>query len=121
MRAIGCAHFAKYGARLRHDLRNAKSVSNLDQFAAGGDDFVPGRQLPQNKIDRRRIIVDENGVTAHQSLQQQRGMHITLAALASFQIVFEIRITADGTKVVERRTSEVGMQNDAGRVDDRSE
>src|SRR5262245_46432851 len=32
---IGRSHFAEHGARTGHDVRNAKAIPDLDQFAAG--------------------------------------------------------------------------------------
>ena len=45
-------------------------------------------------------------------------MHVAFAAAACAQIVFEIGITTDRSEIVQRRASEIGMQHDAGGVDD---
>src|SRR6185437_9041013 len=87
VRAIGCAYFAKYGSRLGHDFGNTKAIANLDQFAARGDNLVSRGKLSQNKVNSRGIVVDENGVTAYQFLEQQRRVHIALSALACFQVI----------------------------------
>jgi len=42
---------------------------------------------------------------------------IALPALAGFEVVFEIRVSGNGTKVIERRTAEIRMQNHACGID----
>jgi len=81
MRAIGSSHFANDGARACHDLGNSKSIADLDQFSARDNHLMPERQLFQNQIDGRGIVVDDNRRPAQEPFEQARRMRITAPRL----------------------------------------
>ncbi len=61
MRAIGRADFFQFAACARHDVRNAERAADLDQLAARDDHFLFGRERVQDEIDRRSVVVHDDG------------------------------------------------------------
>jgi hypothetical protein len=106
-------------------FRDAKRSTDLDQFTARYDDFAAFGQRIQREEDRRRVVVDhQRTLGAHQSREQPLGMGVTFTSLARLQVVFEVRVLGrDFGEVLDglarqRRSSQVGMQDDTSRVDD---
>ena len=96
-RAIRGAHFAQDGAAFGHDVWNAEAVADFDQLAAGDDDFGIFRERIQDEENGGGVVVDDDrGLRANELRQQAGGVNVALAALASFDVVFEIRIVSGG-------------------------
>ena len=96
-RAIRGAHFAQDGAAFGHDVGDAEAVADFDQLAAGDDDLGIFREGVQDEENGGGVVVDDNrGFRADELRQQAGGVNVALAALASFDIVFEIRIVSGG-------------------------
>ena len=113
-------------ARLRHHVGHAEAAADLDQLAARHDDLASRRQRRQHEHRRRRVVVDDDRrFGAGQAAEQRLGVDVAPAARAAAQVVLERRVAArdlgdaiDGRRR-ERRAAEIGVDDDAGRVDDR--
>src|SRR5215510_13649782 len=125
--AVCRTHFAQMGAATRHDFGNSKGIPDLDLFSPGNDNFSAFTQCVQHKKDCSGIVVHHDRRFAPEQLDEcSADVDITLSALALFQIEFKIRIARrhfpqmfNGT-LGQRRTAKIGVQNNAGRVDDTS-
>ena len=124
-RAIGGADFAERGAALRHDFGDAEAVADFDELAARDEDFAVARERCENEEHGGGAIVDDDsGFGAGEALEHTRGVDVALAARAGFEVVLEIRILRGGAAEFfdggfgERRATEIGVQDDAGGVDD---
>ena len=115
----------QHGARLRHHVGNPEAAADLDELPARDDHFASFRQCREHDQRRRRVVVDDDcGLGAGDAAQQRFRVPIASAAHAAFQVVLERRIAArdrgdpvDGGRR-QRRASQVGVDDDAGRVDD---
>ena len=116
--AIGRADLAQDGARARHDIGNAEAVADLDQLPAGDDHLSSGGEFVEREKDRRGVVVDGNPGRADQPLQQAGQVNVALAALARREVVLEVEYPGIGPSAPERRASEIGVQDDAGGIDD---
>ena len=110
----------------RHDFGDAEAVADFDEFAAGDDDFAAVGERGQDEQDGGGAIVDDDGgFGAGQAFEEMRGVDVALAACAGFEIVFEIGVLRGGAAKFfdggfgERRAAKIGVQDDAGGVDDR--
>src|SRR3984885_15039931 len=82
--AIGGADFAEERAAFGHDVWNAETVANFDQFAAGDDDFGGFRERIEDEKNRGCVVVDyDGGFGAHQVREQFVRVGIALAALTA--------------------------------------
>ena len=63
-------------------------------------------------------VVDDDGGRAQDCLEQATGMAVAFAALTGREIVLEIGVARDGCGRGKRGASEIGVQDDAGGVDD---
>ncbi len=124
-RAIRGAHFAEDGAAFGHDVGDAEAVADFDQLAAGDDHLGIFRESIQDEENGGGVVVDDNrGFRADELRQQAGGVNVALAALAAFDVVFEIRIVSGGggnrsrRGGGERRAAKICMQDYTGGVDD---
>ena len=122
--AVRRAHFAQQSAALGHDVRDAKGLADLDQFAARDDHFPASRQRGQRQEDRGRIVVDRAGCLRPGEARQQRaGVNVAPSSRAGGDVVFEICILPGCFADVfdggfgQRRAAQIRVQNHAGRVD----
>src|SRR5271168_424685 len=96
-RAIGGAYFAEEGAAFGHDVWNAEAVTDLDEFAAGDDDFSGFRERVQDEKYRGGVVVDyDGGFGADQVREKLVRVHIAFAAFTTGCVVFEIRVAGGG-------------------------
>src|ERR1700722_2719142 len=124
-RAVRGADFAQRRAALRHDFGNAEAVANFDEFAARDKDFAIASERGEDKQHGGGAIVDDDGgFGAGEALEKLTGMNVAFAARAGFEIVFEIGILRCGAAKFldggfgERGAAEIGVEDDAGGVDD---
>ena len=115
---VGRADFDQSRTRAEHNIGDAEAVSDLDQFASRDDDLACGGELVQGQENRSGAVVNENRRGLQQALQISPGVNVALAPLAETQIVFNVGINAGLRRCGQRRTSEVGVQNYARRIDD---
>ena len=131
-RAIGGPDLAQHRARFRHHVGNAERAADLDQFAARHQHLAALGQRVQRQQHRSGIVVDDDGRDFARRRVQQFGeqaidVNVTLAALASREIEFQVRVALRNFGSMFQRSwlsgsaSEVGVQDDAGRVDDRAQ
>ena len=123
-RAIRGAHFAQHGAAFGHDVRNAEAIADFDQLAARNNHLCPLREGVQDQENSGGVVVDDNRSLSPNELRQQPGrVDVALAALAPFEVVFEVRVTRsdEGDFSLNcsgnRRPPQIRMQNHAGGVD----
>ena len=138
--AVGGAYFAQGGVRLRHDVRDAERSADLDQLSARDDDFSALGQGVERQQDGGCVVVDDDGgdvlcgagaVTREAWIQQlaKEPIHVdvALAPVSRFYIELEVGVAGGGIANVfqrgfrERGTSQVGVQDDTGRIDDRTQ
>ena len=116
--AVGGADFAQGGAGAGHDIGDAKAIADLDQFAARDDGLAARRQFVQGEEDGSGIVVDGDGRRAEQVFEQRRGVGVALAAASGAEIVFQVAVAGEQSVLAERGAAEVGVEHDAGGVDD---
>src|SRR5215212_6145623 len=123
-RSIGGADLHEACAGAGEDVRNSEPVPDLDQLAAGDDDFAPFGQRRKREEYRRSVVVDdERGLSARQTPEQAREVVLARPAHAFVEVVLEVRVaTADLVDPVEgcgrqRRPAKVRVQDDPRRVE----
>ena len=124
-RPVRRADLAQQRARLAHHVGNAEAAADFDQLASRDDDLAARRQAGEDQHDRGGVVVDDQrGFGAGDRRDQRFGVHGPRSARTLLEVVFEIAVAArergdplDG-RVAERRASQVGVDDDAGRVDD---
>ena len=116
--AVGGADFAQDRAGAGHDVGDAEAVADLDQFAAGDDDFAAGGQFVEREKDGGGVVVDGDRRGAEEPFEQAGEVHVAFAAAAGGEIVFQVGVARGERGGAERRASQVGVQDDAGGVDD---
>ena len=78
-------------ARPRQHLGNPEAVADLDQLAAGNDDFASLGQGRERQQDSRRVVVhDQRGLRAGQPPQQPRDVILPRPAPADREVVLEV-------------------------------
>ncbi|MNT49440.1 hypothetical protein D3C72_1862950 [compost metagenome] len=89
--AVGAAHFAQHGTRARHDVGDAEGAADFHQLAARDDDLFILRQGIEHQQHGGRIVVDDGGCFGpSQFAQQFLDQVVAVAALARFQVKFQI-------------------------------
>ena len=123
-RAVRRADFDQARAARFEDLRNPERTADLDQFAAGQQDLAAGRQAGECESQRGGVVVDDQGRLgagegAHQVL------HSSAAVAAPSRIEAHLQI-AVGVETIgqvghdfagQRRSAQVGVEEDARRVE----
>jgi hypothetical protein len=97
-------------------------------LGTGDDDGAAASQGGEGEQDGGGVVVDDQGsFRAGETLEQSFGMHQARAAPAARQVVFEVGVAErdglDGLQGggAERGAAEVGVQDNAGGVDDGEE
>src|SRR5699024_2133631 len=110
------------------DLRYTESAADFNQLAAGNDDLFAFCHGAQDQHDGSGVVVDDHSIlSAGQLGDEAFHMGVAAAAAALFQIVFEgvvvLRNALDraDSSIAEFGTTEVGVQHDAGGIDDRAQ
>lgn len=116
--AVGGTHFAERSAGAGHDVGDAEAVADLDEFAARDNDFAAGGKLIECEVDRGGVVIDNDGRFAEDLFQENGGVDVALAAAAGCEVVFEVHVAAGRGFFGKRGAAEVGMEYDAGGVDD---
>ncbi len=116
-RAVGGAYFYKFRPRPLHDVWDAESVTDLDEFAPRNDYFGAGRQFVQDQKDRGRAIVHHDAGRTKQSFQQDGGVDVPLAPPAGGEIVLQIAVPSGSRRPGKGSAPQVGMQDDARGID----
>jgi hypothetical protein len=103
---------------LFHDFRNSKAASNFNAFAATHRDITSVGEGGQYQHDCGGIVVDDHcRLGAASAGDQLSDAGLATAALTGAQIKFEI-LGASRLRMRNRRTTEVGVGNHSGRVND---
>ena len=125
-RAVGRSDFDESGTALRHDVRNTEAAADLHQLAARNDRLAAVSECVQRKHEGGRAVVDDDRILGTRELAEERGaVHVPRAALAGFDIEFEIAEARRDAReridrnIGERRTAEVRMEHHARGVDHR--
>ena len=125
MGAIGGADFAQTRAAARHHIGQSKRTADFDQLAARHDHFASFGDRGQREQHRGGIVVDDGGgLGAGERAQLALDQRVAIAPAAAFQIEFEIDRRARRLRerldrgLRQNRAAEVGMQHDAGSIDD---
>ena len=128
VRAIGRADFDEPGLALGHDFRQPERTADLDQLAARDDDLLLRRQRCEHQHRGGRIIVDDcSRFRAGKLREDILDEFVTLDPLAALAIDGERRVTFQFSQhriddtAGENRPSQARMQDDAGRIDRRSQ
>ena len=124
VRAIGRAHLDQPRAALAHHIGDAEAAADLHQLAARDHHLPALGQRNQRQEHRAGVVVDrQRRLRAGELAQQLLGMEIARAALAGLQVVFQVavagrdRVHRRARGRAERRAAQVGVDDDAGRVD----
>jgi hypothetical protein len=128
MAPVRRAHLADARAGRFEQIRQPESVADLDQLAAADDDLAARGQGGGRQHQRGGVVIDHMHGLRPRHGAGQRGEHAAAAAspLAGRQVVLKIGIARGGLNRCGRRSgqgrpAEVGVQQDAGGVDDPGE
>ena len=125
MSLVGGADLLESGAALAQDVGHPEGIADLDHLSPGNEDLAPLGQGVENEEHGRRVVVDHQCPRAIQDrFQQASGDDVSLAPAAAGQVEFKVgvvggdflQLPAGG--ISHRRSSQVGVQNYAGGVDD---
>ena len=124
MGAIGSADFDQACTGARHDIGDAESTADLDQLTARHYDFFLSREGVQSQEHCGGIVVDHRRrFGAGQATDPLFNVHVTIAASATGQVVFQIARTRcnsghrrNGFRR-QGRATEIGMQHRAGQIE----
>ena len=126
--AVRRAYLAEPCTTQRHHVGHAEAATDLDQLAARDDDLAARRERCDREQDRGRVVVDhQRRLGSGEGTQVVRDQGIPITAPASGQVELEVDGATRGDVeclnggLGERRPAEVGVQHDAGRVDDTGE
>ena len=133
--AVGGAHLAQRGVRLRHHVGDAERPADFDQFAARDDHFAAFRQGVERQQHGGGVVVDDDGgdrgpraiILRQQLAKQTVDVDVALTTLAGCEIELQIGIAGSGLANViqgvlrQRSASEIGVQDHAGGVDHRTQ
>ena len=120
------ADLAEDGPADGHDFGDAEAAADLDELAAGDDHFLARGQGTQNDHRGGGVVVDRGGrLRPGQPANPFADGVLARRSLAGFQVHFQVEIAAGrfvsraGRRLGHRRPAQVGVQDDAGGVDDR--
>ena len=109
-----------------HDIRDPETPANFDQFAARDYRLAAVGACVERKDQGGSAIVDDQRVfSARQLAQESSAVHVPGSPRARLQVVLEVGRAAGRVQhrvdraLGERCAAEVGVQDDAGGVDDR--
>src|SRR5438067_3636825 len=107
-----------------HHVWHPKRPADLDELAPRDDDLPALAQRAQGEQDGGRVVVDDEcGLASEKRGQQAPDQAGTFAALARLEVELEVAVAGREPEGVhrrlrERRAAEVGVEDDAARVDD---
>ena len=126
VRLIGGAYLPEMAAAQLHDIRHPEGAADLHQLPAGGDDLAPLGQGAEDQHDGGGVIVDHHGTLgAGEAAQQLFHMVVAASPMARLHVILQRGIAPCDVVYGVRRpvgqaaTAQIGMENDAGGVDDR--
>ena len=126
MGAIGRPDLDESGAGARHDVGHAESAADLDQLAARHDRLAAAGQGVEAEQHGGGVVVDDRGVFgAGQRAEQGPDMVVAFAAIARGEVELErhgVPHRRDGRldrRLGEDRPPEIGVQHDAGQIEQR--
>ena len=79
------------------------------------------RQFGERQEDGRGVVVDGDRGHAEESVEEAGGVGVALAAASGGEVVFQVGVAGEGLPAAQRSASQIGVQNDAGRIDDASQ
>src|SRR4029077_18866992 len=89
--AICGPNLDELGTAARHDVRNAKAATDLDQLSPRDQNFLPLRNCVEGEHHRRRAVVDDERVLrARQLAQQTHTVRIARSTLSCLDVVLEV-------------------------------
>ncbi len=119
---------AEPGARDLEDFREPEAAPDLHELAPRDDDLAAGRHRPQGQDRRAGVIVDDCcGFGTCQLSQQSGDPRSPAPARAVGEIELQVAVARRDFRNRrdrlrgQRRPAQAGMQQDAGRVDHRTE
>ena len=123
-RLVRGAHFDQPRATLGNDVGDAEAAADFDQLAAGDEDLAAGGERGERQQHGGGVVVDRDGGRgAGERADQGLDGLVAAAARAAAQIVFQRAVRGrfghggDGGRG-QRRPAKIGVQHDAGGVDD---
>ena len=126
--AVGRSHLHQRRAAACEHVGNAKAAPDLDGRVARGDHVTSLRKRVQREQQCGREIIHHEGILgAGDVVQSLRHAGVPRTARAGREIVFEVAVTAaERNDRIEcggrqRRTAEIGVQDNAGGVDYRKQ
>lgn len=127
---VGGTDFDEFGAGCFKDVRNPKSSADLDEFGAGNNDFVFSffNKGAEGEDEGGSAVVDSGGGFGFEKAGES-GFEVAgaLAAAPGREVKFKVGVAGGdflkgpGCAGTEGRASEVGVNEDAGGIDDRLE
>ena len=115
---VGGADFDELNASGAHDVGDAEAIADFNEFAAADDDIPAFGQGVEHEEDGGGVVIDGDGWRAGEPFEDGAAVTIALAAFAGGEVVFKVAVAFNGLEGSEWRPAEIGMQNDAGGVDD---
>ena len=105
-------------------LGDAEAVADLDQLATGDEHLPPLGEGGEREQDGGRVVVDdERGLGAGDPTEKPGEVILPRSARTAVEVVLEIRVAAADLRHAlergarERCAAEIGVDEDAGRVD----
>src|SRR5204862_6369757 len=96
-RAVRGSDLAQPRPGSRQYVRNAKTVADLDQLAAGDDDVAPFGGCGEREHHGRRVVVhDGRGLGAGEVTQDRRDVVLPGPAPTGAEVVLQVGVTAGG-------------------------
>ncbi len=126
--AVGGAHLADPGAGGLQQVGKPESVADLDQLAAADDDLAPGGQRRGRQDQRGGVVVDHVHRPGRRNRPRESVKRASAAAAAParVQVEFHVRAARRGPHRLtrcrrQRCPAEIGVHQNAGRVDHRGQ
>jgi len=124
-RAVCRSHFAHDCAAGVHDVGEAEAATDFDEFSPGDDDFAIAGEGGEGEDEGGGVVVDDGGgFGAGEGAEEIADEMGAATAFAGFEIEFDGGVASgdfgqggDGG-FCEGRSSEAGVDDDAGGVDD---
>ena len=123
--AVGRADLHQRRAGLAHDVGDAEAAADLDGLAARDDDLSAVGDAGEREQQRRRVVVDhQRSLGAGEGGDETLDAAVAGAPRALVDVVLEVGVALGGAGdgglciVAERGAAQVGVDDDAGGVDD---
>ncbi len=122
--AVGCSHLYHPGGRCGHQLGKAIGTADLDQLSSGDRDRSPGGQHRECQVQSGRVVVHHvSGFCAGQRPGQLSEVGSPAASGSRSQVEFEVGVGKGGLvgrpgcRGGQGRSAQIGVEQDAGRID----